>query len=46
MKILLDEEIEMKAAKSKTLLQVDLEFHDLILNEISTVHKEVSDAGK
>jgi len=25
MKILLDEEIEMEAAKSKTLLQVDLE---------------------
>jgi len=27
MKILLDEEMEMEAAKSKILLQVDLEIH-------------------
>ena len=43
MKILLVEEIEMEAVKSKILLQVDLE--NMILKLVQFI-KEVNDTGK
>ena len=46
MKILLDEEIQMEAAKSKTFLQVDLEILILSWMKLAQFTKEDNDAGK